>query len=174
MRHVATLLLPLLLLALAGCGLAEKAVEKATEKAVEKAVEQATGVKVDEQNNSVTITGQDGKELTIKSSEDGKVPEGFPLPIMKGGKLNTSAEMTSDGKKGWTAEMEFTAGPKEVADFYEQAVKERGMKVTRTDTNSEGSVDIVLMGESDTQTAFITVSKYEDEATILTVMWGDK
>lgn len=51
-------MLLLLVMALTGCGLANKAAEKAAETVAEKAVETATGVSVDQKNNAVTIKGQ--------------------------------------------------------------------------------------------------------------------
>lgn len=174
MRTVAAWLLPLLMLALTGCGLAEKAAERAAEEAAERAIEAATGVKVDQDGNSITIKGQDGEETTITAPDEGKLVEGFPLPVYEGGKVLSSAVFSSDSKKSWTAGFEFTVDPKAVADYYETVLKGKGVKVIRTDSNSNGSVDIMLMVDSDTVSGWIAVSKYPDSPTTANIMWGDK
>lgn len=174
MRLLGSVLLSVLVLALAGCGLAEKAADAVAEKAIEKAVETATGVSVDSSNNSVTIKGQDGKEMTIEASDEGKLPEGFPLPVYKGGRVTTSATMSSEGKKGWTLEIEFDADPVTVGDFYENVLKEQGLNVTRTDSESEDETFVTLIGASETHSAFITITSYEKGKAVASMMYGDK
>jgi predicted small lipoprotein YifL len=175
MRRLGIIVPLLLVMTLTGCGLAGKAAEKAADTVAEKAVEKATGVSVDQKNNSVTIKGQDGEQLTIKSNEDGKLPTGFPLPLYKGGKVLSSSTMTTNDKKGYTVEMEFDADPKTVADFYEKAMKDRGIELTRMDSEQDGEVNIALTGASDKESVFGTISRLKDaQKTTFTVMWGDK
>ncbi|MFZ5817483.1 MAG: hypothetical protein ACOY93_19640 [Bacillota bacterium] len=123
-------------------------------------------------DDKVTIKGEDGKELTITSSE-GKLPAGFPIPILTGGKVLSSSTMQTDGKKGWTAEVEFSATPKEVGDYYEQFAKGRGMAVTRVDANDD-FVSVTLMAESEKENAFVTITQYKGEPTVMNLMWGDR
>jgi predicted small lipoprotein YifL len=165
MRRLGIIVPLLLVMTLTGCGLAGKAAEKAADTVAEKAVEKATGVSVDQKNNSVTI----------KSNEDGKLPTGFPLPLYKGGKVLSSSTMTTNDKKGYTVEMEFDADPKTVADFYEKAMKDRGIELTRMDSEQDGEVNIALTGASDKESVFGTISRLKDaQKTTFTVMWGDK
>jgi len=100
-----------------------------------KAVEEATGVKVDESGENVTVTGPEGEELTISSSAS-TLPDGFPsdVPAYSTGKIESSSALTQDDgthftvamttaddydsvfawhkseyeKSGWTIENEFT------------------------------------------------------------------
>lgn len=174
MKYVSALLLSVLLAALAGCGAAGKAAEDAAAAAAQRAIEQTTGVSVDQKNNSVTIKGQDGKQMTITANEEGKLPEGFPIPVFQGGKVTASATMNTDNKKSWTAEIEFEATAKAVGDYYEKMIKERGMKVTRSDSTDGGFTSVTLVAESDKESAFLTINQGEKEPAVLTLMWGNK
>jgi hypothetical protein len=116
-RVLLTLSAALALFALAGCGLAERAVERVAEEAVGKAVESATGVSVDSNEGTVTIKGQDGEEVTF-SGTDGELAEDFPLPLYPGGKVGSSGKISSNGKASYTAEILFSDDIAKVAEFY--------------------------------------------------------
>lgn len=174
MRRLGTLMLSLLMLTLAGCGLAEKAADKVAEKAAEKAIEAATGVKVDSDNNSITIKDKEGKELTIAGGEEGKLPEGFPLPVYQGAKIAAATTMTTDNKKSFAVELELTAEPKAVADYYEAQLKDRGMEVTRMDNSSKDGDNFFLMAENTTDSAMVTISKIPDSPTQVNILVGPK
>lgn len=172
MRRFFLLLLPLILI-LTGCGLAQKAADKVAEKAVEKAVETATGVSVDEKNGSVTIKGQDGQQINIQSSE-AKLPDGFPIKVQPGGKVTTGTSMKADGKQSWIVEIAFDSDPKAVADYWEKAFADQGLKMSRTDSETDGEVTIILTGESEKQSTWTTLTWNKDDKGTVAIMFGDK
>jgi hypothetical protein len=168
MRRFFLLLLPLIII-LSGCGLAQKAADKAAEKALEK----ATGVSVDEKNNSVTIKGQDGQSVTVQSTE-AKLPDGFPLKVHSGGKVTSGSVMKSNGKQVFTVEIAFDKDPTAVADYYEKAMTDLGLKIDRMDSESNGEVTIMLSGESDKLSTWTTVNWTEQDKGKVALMIGDK
>ncbi len=165
--------LALLAMVLSGCGLAEKAADKVAEKAAEKAVEAATGVKVESDKNSVTVKGKDGEQVTFSNSEDGKIPEGFPLPVYRGAKVLSGSDVKSEGKTLWVVELQVKGDVTDVADFYEKAFQERGFEISRTDTDTDGEKMSLLMGESDKESTMTTINS-EDGVVTIGIMIGDK
>ena len=171
MRKTLAILLGLALLTLTGCGLAEKAVETATEKAIEK----ATGVSVDEKGGSVTIKGQDGSTTTVSSDTGGKLPEGFPLPLLPGSKVTSSSRMTTDGKLAFIVELTFKGEATAAADFYEKAIKGLGgADISRTESETDGETSIFLMAETEKQSGWITIETDKEKNGIVSFIWGDK
>lgn len=172
MRRLGLLLLAMALV-LSGCGLVSKAVDKASEKAVEKAVETATGVKVDESNNSVTFKGQDGQSVTIQN-EEAKLPEGFPFKAHAGGKVTSGSSMKSNGKVSWIVEIAFDGEVGPVGDYYEAEFKKLGIEVSRTDADNNGDKTVILTGESEKQSTFTTITWTKDEKGKVALILGDK
>ena len=168
-RLLCGLLAGLVIIGLTGCGIGEKLAEQAAEKAVEK----ATGIKVDNKGETVTVTNKDGEKLTL-SGQDGKLPEGFPLPLMKGAAVGSATKMSTNDKVAYSVEITYTIPHKEVGDFYEQALKDLGIKVERTDVTSDDDVTIMLVGSSDKHEAWIMVNGQGEKGGSVTVMWGDK
>ena len=74
-----TLVLVLALAMSAGCA-------QIAEKAARGAVEKATGVKVDEKNDSVTVTGKDGEKVSFTGNEENQLPKDLPadFPVYDG------------------------------------------------------------------------------------------
>lgn len=176
MKRILVLGVTLLALALlSGCGVADRIVENATEKAVGNLVEQATGVSVDEDEGTVTIKGKDGEQVEISGTE-GKLAEGFPLPLYDGAKVNSSGRMSVNGKTSYTAEIAFGGDATAVADYYEKVMKERGIEeVNRIESDSDGELIIILTGESPSETGWITVTfdKAAKEGSVAFI-YGDK
>lgn len=172
MRMAVVGLTAVLALAVSGCGVTDRLAEKA----VEEAVESATGVEVDQEGESVTIKGQDGEAVTFTAEAEGKLPEGFPFPLMPGGKVNSSSKVTSNGKLAFFVEIRFQGDAKAAGDFYEKAMKDIGVaEVSRTDSESNGEVTVFMMGENQTQTGTITVMMPADAGEgSVAFMWGDK
>lgn len=173
MRKYLALLLAVAVAALAGCGLAEKAVEKATEKAVEK----ATGVSVDEKSGTVTVKGKDGETVTI-TGETGskKMPEGLPLPQFPGSKITSTSRVASSGKTMYMVEQEFKGDAVAAADFYEKALKDLGVKdASRTESESDDEFNVLLMGENEKQAGSVVIdfNTATKEGTIA-IIWSDK
>lgn len=172
-RMLLSLLALLALVALVGCGLTDRVIESATEKAFEK----ATGISVEEDKDggTVTIKGQDGQELTISDTE-GKLVDDFPLPLYPGATVTTSGTVKNGDQVTYTADIAFEGDMAEVADFYQQALEDRGItEVGRMESTGEGEDSVVLMGESDTESGWITIA-YDAKAGqgTVEVVYGDK
>lgn len=165
----------LAVLMLSGCGLAQRAVERATEEAVGKAIESATGVSVDEDEGTVTIKGSDGEEVQLSGTE-GKLAEGFPLPLYQGAKVNSSARMSASGKSSYTADITYAADTNEVANFYEAELKKLGIaEVARIESDNGSEFMVILSGESDTASAWITLNwQKESKSGSLAIIYGEK
>jgi hypothetical protein len=129
------------IVAMTGCG-------AIVEKAVTSGIESATGVKVDESGNSVTIQGKDGSSLS--SSNDGTLPEGFPedFPVYENGTITTG--IASDGPKGKGFLVGIgTDDPAVTAfDWYETQLKDKGWTVKTSMKTGDGGL---LGGEKGTQ-----------------------
>jgi hypothetical protein len=156
-------LLAAMLLLVVGCG---KSDEKKTVK--------TPGGSVTVEGDKVTVQTDKGKATIeskggtteIRTNEgtmtvgEGKVPDGFPLPVMRGAKVENSAHMAPpDGKEVFTLNAKIPAAFKDVADFYEKALKDKGLKVSRTEQASDDSQMVMLIGESETADGSVMVSK---------------
>jgi hypothetical protein len=77
---------------LAGCG---KVADEVAERAAEEMLEGATGVEVDVEDDgeSITITGDDGEETTIESGDSASVPDAYPddFPLYDGDIVGSSS-----------------------------------------------------------------------------------
>jgi hypothetical protein len=171
MRRAVALVCSLLLLS--GCGLAQRATEKLVEDTVTRAVEEATGVSVDAEENEITIRGEEGEEFTLRATE-GELPDGFPFAVYPGGKVTSSTTITTDGKKGWMVSIEFDADAGTVADFYEQAHREQGIEVSRTEMDMDGEVAVLLTGESETLSSLVTISREGSGPGTVAFILGEK
>ncbi|WP_438445287.1 hypothetical protein [Gorillibacterium sp. sgz5001074] len=133
----------------AGCG------EKLAEKAVSKAIEEATGAKVEQKDDSVTITTKDGQVQL--GGESGKLPEGFPLPAVAGSKITSSAVTTDKGTKHYIVSLSSEKPAKELTAYYEETLKKSGMAVEKTDISDENSTTVIMNGKSDKADAGVQI-----------------
>jgi len=166
---------------LAGCGLAKRAVEGVADKAAgaiaEKVVEETMGISVDEKEGTVTIkgVGEDAQDLTI-SGGSGKVVEGFPLPIYPGTEVKDTGKLSTGEYATYTGEFIIKADFDDLVEFYENAMKERGVaEVTRLEASDGGWKEMMLMGQSETESGTIDIQWEESTgAAMVTILWGDK
>ncbi|MGB9625884.1 MAG: hypothetical protein ACPMAQ_13590 [Phycisphaerae bacterium] len=131
------------------------------------AVQTPDGRAVVEKNGDTTVirATEKGKETTITARGDTtrvqtgdgtltmgekKVPEGFPLAVMPGVTVERGAHMTqANSPEVYQLSIRTDAAPAQVADFYEKAFKDKGLKVQRTETRGDGTTQAVVAGESD-------------------------
>lgn len=170
LRKVFALLLTLTMVALTGCGLADKAAEKAMEKAL--------GVSVDEKKGEVTFQTKDGEKVTVSSSDakEGQLPEGFPLPVFPGGKVASGGKLTVNGKTQYTVEITFKGPVKPVGEFYAKAIKEKGFgDLFQAESSDDEQENYTLSGQSEKEAAyfFIESNKATKEGTVA-ISYGDK
>jgi hypothetical protein len=144
------------LLAVTGCG-------ALVQQAAKSGVESATGVKVDESGNSVTVTGQDGSSMT--SSADGKIPEGFPsdMPLYTPGTIKQGIVSDSGSGKGFIVAIETPDAWADVFAWYETQLKDKGWTVDSTMKTGEGGL---LTGGNGSQVFNISVTKDSSNAAV--------
>jgi hypothetical protein len=139
-------LLALALFALTGCEMIAK-----------KAVENATGVKVDENNKSITITDKEGKQLSASSAE-GKVPDGLPADVpVYSGTIKNSAKMEGPQDTNYSFAVETGDDVATVVSWYKTKLTEKEWKISSTVTSGETAMVSAEKGE--TNKLVITVGK---------------
>jgi len=160
-RFVALFLILGLMLSLVGC-------QSIAENATEAAIEDATGVKVDQDDDSVTITGEDGSSIT--ASENGELPEGFPedAPVYDGS-ITTSLVTEENYTIGIETDDEWAT----VWDWYVAELESEGWTKT-TELKLEDSG--MLSGEKDDRLIQITIGPASGDtaATLITTFTGPK
>jgi len=138
------------------------------EKATEAAIEDATGVKVDQDDDSVTITGEDGSSIT--AGQGGELPEGFPedAPVYDGD-ITTSLVTEDSFTIGIETDDEWT----EVWDWYLAELDSEGWTST-SELKLEDSG--MLSGEKDDRLIQITVGPGSGDGanTMITTFTGPK
>jgi hypothetical protein len=173
------ILLAIMLLFVGGC---RKSAEKTTTKTPGGTVE-VEGDKVTVQTKDGKATMESDKGSTKIQTKDGtmtmsenKVPEGFPLPIMKGAKVEQGLHMTpADGQEFFQVGIKLAAPPKDIAEFYEKALKDKGLDVSRSETTTGDGVMIMLTGKSDAADGSVMVMKdSKAEKATATISWSPK
>lgn len=124
----------LVLLPLTGCGaIAEKTVEK------------STGVEINEGEDKVTVTGEDGEQVEIQGGDDASLPEGFPedVPVYKDADIKMSNSITSDGKTMYSVTLETSDDVDTAGAWCKDALPKEGWNV-------EGDMSSTANGQSST------------------------
>lgn len=157
MFRVVVIALAIVALLLSGC-----------QQAAQKAVEQTTGVKVDNKNESVTLTGKDGEKVTISS----EVPEelkDFPFP--SGFKLDSSGSMSSGDDKLSVASWKGKSTIKDASDFYKKTMPEKGWKETSSFMSGDGGL---LNYDKGDLSVSVTFSQEKEEVNISVLLAKSK
>lgn len=142
------------------------------------------------EGGSVVVQDKDGKEtfrqkdgVTEYEGKDGtatfgtkKVPDGFPLPVMDGSKVESSAHMKPVGQPEIFNLMCKNPAPFEkVVEFYEKALKDKGLELSRTDIKNEGANQVMLRGKSEkTEASAIIMREAKDSQTTAMLNWSIK
>lgn len=150
-------------MSLAGC---QSIADKAAEKAAEIAVEQTTGAQIDQENGSITITGEDGTEVT--ASEGGELPEGFPadVPVFEGPVISSLKSGS-----GFMVVIETDRSVDEVKDWYKDELENSTWKVAFESTSAEGAT---IAAERDDATLHVTISADGDSKTTISLLYALK
>ncbi len=132
----------------------------------------------DEKGETATISGKDGSLRVVSDkgvTEIGgaKIPEGFPLPLIDGAKVVTSSSSTTGKAPVYHLVAEVDGAPKAVADFYAQALADKGLaKVQRTEHQMGAGAMVTLTAKQKGLEVAVTVIKQEDKGkTMLTIAW---
>lgn len=157
-RLLLILLVALLVLSLAACGIRRKMEEKAAEQFLESIAGGNIDIKDD---NSVTIKGDDGQEVTFSSAEWPTSDLSKSIPVFSAGKI--------EGVLDSEEYLMITINEVAKADFqaYVEAVKEDFAEDAYTvDSNgvlsyggSNGKASVMLSYTEEDQTAIISMSK---------------
>lgn len=161
-RTLVLVLFAALLLGSVGC-------EAIARKASEKVVENATGTKIDQDGDQVTIKGEDGREVTASSSDEGiEMPKDFPedVPVYEG-KITASLK----ANEGSTLGIETADSVADVYDWYVGKVKDEGWKSTGEFKTEDGGM---IAAEKDGRQLSVTISADSDEKTAIIITVADK
>lgn len=146
------------LFALAGC-------QSIAEKAAEVAVEKSTGVQIDKDGDSVTVTGEDGTQVT--ASEGGELPDGFPtdVPVIDGPIISS---VKSDNS--FMVVIETDKPIDEVNDWYKDQLKDSSWKIVFETKSEDGAA---IGGERDNANMQVTITK-SDAKTNVSLLYAPK
>lgn len=130
LRRIALIaLLTVVLFALAGCGII-----------AQKAVEGATGVKVDNNDKKVTVTGKNGETATM-SGQEGKLPDGLPADVPAySGTIKSSSTMDTAKGTNYTFAVETADEAATIVGWYKDKLAEKGWKISTTFTSGDGAM----------------------------------
>jgi hypothetical protein len=126
-----------LVLATAGCG---NAVEGLAQDTVERAIENELGSEADVQVDGDSFTVDTGDGSVTAGS--GTVPDGFPADVpLVDGDITFAQTATTDGKRGWTVQVNAAGDPADVAAQVADDLTAAGFEVENLP--ADGSATIV-------------------------------
>lgn len=126
------------------------------QRAVERAVEETTGIRVDEDEERVTITGDDGEEFTMEGG--GSLPDDWPadIPIYPEADLESSQAMRMGESTQFAATWTTSDDLDDVYEWYRDELPDAGWEIT-------GDFSMEQSGE---RTANISASKNDSDANV--------
>jgi len=176
-----------------GCGdLGGKAAELALEKAtgVEIETDSDGGVKLKTKDGEIAVAGNetDGIQFKGKDGEEvhfggtsAKAPKDFPLSLMEGSQIVTSASSAKAGEQEFIVmtQLPATTDLEKIVAFYEAEIEAKGCKGERSEFTMNDVTMIVLTGRSDGgPTCNVTVThnpaNEEAERVGVTVNWTQR
>jgi len=164
-----------LLLAVCGC---RKSQEKAPPAEVEVEGDKVS-VRTDEGTITVERSGTRGRVETKDGGRfetDNKVPEGFPLPIMKGATVIQGIRSSQPGQpESLLVNLQVAESAEVAAAFYEKALADKGLKTTRTEQkSSEGTVIALVSEGDDVRASAIANRRSNEDKTSVMLSWNAK
>ena len=169
MRTLALLSLGSLLAACGGGGDTASEASEALEaaKGVMSAVTQAA---TDDEEEETTIKVGD-----LEASVGEKVPEGFPLPVFEGTIIEMGQRIELGTAEMFNLHFEVPDGdPVEVADFYQQALQEKGLEVkreTHENVGFEGQKIVNLKVQDGTFLVVASIASRKEGGAAGTLRW---
>ncbi|MBI5509897.1 MAG: hypothetical protein HY903_14165 [Deltaproteobacteria bacterium] len=135
-----------------------------------------TLVVTNDKGETATFQGDD-KGVKIESKDGiaefgtGKIPEGFPLPVIEGATVASGTHNKTPKGDGYTLMLSVAKDPVAVADFYEKALKGKGLKVERVQNPMMAGM-VVLNGKKDKLSASCTAMREApDKPTSVIIGW---
>ena len=143
---------------------------------------------IDRDGGKMVVTTPEGETATVTMGQDaarfegkdgtftiggGKVPDGFPLPVMPGAQVVQSAHSTKpEGGESFQVAMTTTSKLADAATFYKKAMEDEGLSVERRDMQMGQAAQAHLMGKSGTTRAVVIIGSAADaETTTVSISW---
>ena len=147
---VVTLLVALLALGATGC-------QRAVDRAVERTIEESTGIRIDEDEDRVTITGGDGEEYTMEG-DGSSLPDDWPadVPVYPDMRIESSTTMRMGDDVQFVVSATTSDDVSDVYEWYRDELPDAGWEIT-------GDFSIEQNGE---RTANISSSKDGSDANV--------
>ncbi len=127
------------------------------QRAIERTMEETTGIRVDENEERITITGDDGEEFTMEGS-DASLPDDWPsdVPLYPDAELESSTALRMSDTVQLTASWSTSDDVNDVYDWYRSELPAEGWEIA-------GDFSMEQNGQ---RTANITTSKGDSEANV--------
>ncbi|HEY5112541.1 MAG TPA: hypothetical protein VIJ45_00330 [Coriobacteriia bacterium] len=142
--------------------------QQTADQASKSAVEAATGVKVDQSGDNVTVTGNDGSSTTMGKALPAGMPSDFP--VYPGTVITGNKSTTSEGTS-WSYSMETADSVQKVTDWFKAELEKAGWTVGSTfvggDAGNETSMLICTKGTSELN---VTAGTSEGKTTIVAIL----
>lgn len=141
------------------------------QRAVERAVEGATGVKVDQKGESVTVTGDDGEELTI-SGKGGSLPDDWPsdIPVYPGVELVSSSSMRIGDSAHMTVAWTTSDDVNDAYEWYRDKLPSAGWEITSDFTMEQNGERMANLSSAKGSTEIhIFIGDEHDGSTLITI-----
>jgi hypothetical protein len=123
---------------------------------------------------NVTIETSDGSSVTSQSGTDVKLPEGMPgwAPAYPGATVvSVMAGTSGDGSTGGMVTLETKDAVDKVASFYEQRIKQAGLKASATVATADSRM-IGIENKDGQQGGMVTIAKSGEDATTVSIVYG--
>lgn len=108
-----------------------------------------------------------------ESAPTDAAPEGFPLPIYAGMRVNKTLRTQTGDFKGMQVELLGDASPQAVADFYEAEFKKRNLNVSKMNQKTAAGEEILILGQSDNITAGVATAREKNQTRVV-LSWSEK
>ena len=108
-----------------------------------------------------------------ESAATDAAPEGFPLPIYAGMRVNKTLRTQTGDFKGMQVELLGDASPQAVADFYEAEFKKRNLNVSKMNQKTAAGEEILILGQSDNITAGVATAREKNQTRVV-LSWSEK
>lgn len=168
--------LAILLLIVVGC---EKSTESTTVPTSDGSMVVEDGkltLKTEEGTATIETSGNQARirsgDTTMTLGENA-VPEGFPLAVMPGAKVEHGSHMAPSGRpEVFQVGLSTSADVEQIATFYEAALQDQQLSVTRSEQSGPSGRMIMLMGESDTAEATTMIVRDTGQEQVdITISW---
>lgn len=136
----------------------------------EKVVEETTGVKVEDEGEKVTITGEDGETMEL-SGTGGSLPKDWPsdMPVYDGATIDSSAAIRSGEVTNFSVALSTTDAFADVFAWYKEQLASEGWTIDNEfDMETDGSRAGSFTSTKGSMTGYVWISE-EDDGIVITL-----